>query len=123
MYEVQVGAFAHQGHAQVRAWFLQASLTPRQGPDGLSSRVRVGPFPDKAAVQRPEAHARQAPRVARRRAGSGLASRRRPPRTRRLALGRRAAGPGTRVGRARLPWLPQPRPCATPWHSPCKRSR
>jgi cell division septation protein DedD len=81
MYEVQVGAFEHQGHAQamltqVRDWFPQAYLTPRQGPDGLSSRVRVGPFTDKAAVQRPGAHARRAPRVARRRAGNGLASRR-----------------------------------------------
>ena len=58
MYEVQVGAFEHQGHAQavlaqVRDWFHRAYLTPRQGPDGLYDRVRVGPFTDKAAAQRP----------------------------------------------------------------------
>lgn len=57
VYEVQVGAFEQQDHAQavleqVRDWFPKAYLTPRQGPDGPYYRVRVGPFTDKAAAQR-----------------------------------------------------------------------
>jgi cell division septation protein DedD len=57
MYEVQVGAFEYQDHAQavleqVQDWFPKAYMTPRQGPEGTYYRVRVGPFTDKAAAQR-----------------------------------------------------------------------
>jgi rare lipoprotein A len=57
VYEVQVGAFEHHEQAQtvleqVRDWFPQAYMAPRQGPDGAYYRVRVGPFTDKAAAQR-----------------------------------------------------------------------
>jgi rare lipoprotein A len=57
VYEVQVGAFDREEHAkavldQVHAWFPQAYMTPRQGPDGPYYRVRIGPFTDKAAAQR-----------------------------------------------------------------------
>jgi rare lipoprotein A len=55
-YEVQVGAFADGEEAtvvlaQVQDWFPQAYMTPRQGPAGEYYRVRVGPFPTKAAAQ------------------------------------------------------------------------
>jgi rare lipoprotein A len=57
MYEVQVGAFEHQDHAQavleqVQDWFPKAYIAPRQGPEGKYYRVRVGSFTDKAAAQR-----------------------------------------------------------------------
>jgi rare lipoprotein A len=57
VYEVQIGAFEHQDQAQavleqVRDWFSQAYIAPRQGPEGAYYRVRVGPFTDKAAAQR-----------------------------------------------------------------------
>jgi rare lipoprotein A len=57
MYEVQVGAFEYQDHAQavleqIQDWFPKAYMTPRQGPEGVYYRVRVGPFTDKAAAQR-----------------------------------------------------------------------
>ena len=57
MYEVQVGAFEDQNHAQavleqVQDWFPKAYMAPRQGPEGAYYRVRVGPFTDKAAAQR-----------------------------------------------------------------------
>jgi rare lipoprotein A len=57
VYEVQVGAFEQHGEAQavfeqVRDWFPHAYIAPRQGPEGNYYRVRVGPFTDKAAVQR-----------------------------------------------------------------------
>jgi rare lipoprotein A len=56
MYEVQVGAFADGDQAaavleQVQDWFPQAYMAPRQGPTGEYYRVRVGPFPTKAAAQ------------------------------------------------------------------------
>ena len=57
VYEVQVGAFAQEEHAQavleqVQDWFPKAYIAPRQGPEGKYYRVRVGPFTDKAAAQR-----------------------------------------------------------------------
>jgi len=57
MYEVQVGAFEDHNQAQVvleqvQDWFSKAYMAPRQGPEGAYYRVRVGPFTDKAAVQR-----------------------------------------------------------------------
>jgi rare lipoprotein A len=57
VYEVQVGAFEYQDHAQavleqVQDWFPNAYMTQRQGPEGPYYRVRVGPFTDKAAAQR-----------------------------------------------------------------------
>jgi rare lipoprotein A len=57
VYEVQVGAFEHEDHAQavleqVQDWFPKAYMTPRQGPEGKYYRVRVGPFTEKAAAQR-----------------------------------------------------------------------
>ena len=57
VYEVQVGAFAHEDDAQavlaqVQDRFPKAYMTPRQGPDGPYYRVRIGPFTDKAAAQR-----------------------------------------------------------------------
>jgi peptidoglycan lytic transglycosylase len=57
VYEVQVGAFEQQDHAQavlaqIHNWFTQAYIAPRQGPDGPYYRVRVGPFTDKATAQR-----------------------------------------------------------------------
>lgn len=57
VYEVQVGAFEHEAHAQavleqVQGWFPKAYKTPRQGPTGPYYRVRIGPFTDKAAAQR-----------------------------------------------------------------------
>ena len=57
VYEVQVGAFEHHDQAQavleqVRDWFPNAYMAPRQGPEGAYYRVRVGPFTDKAAAQR-----------------------------------------------------------------------
>ncbi|HEY5868815.1 MAG TPA: septal ring lytic transglycosylase RlpA family protein [Candidatus Tectomicrobia bacterium] len=57
VYEVQVGAFEHEDHAQavleqVQGWFPKAYMTPRQGPEGPYYRVRIGPFTDKDAAQR-----------------------------------------------------------------------
>jgi rare lipoprotein A len=57
IYEVQVGAFEQHEEAQtvlaqVRDWFPNAYLAPRQGPEGDYYRVRVGPFTDRAAAQR-----------------------------------------------------------------------
>jgi rare lipoprotein A len=57
VYEVQVGAFEQHDQAQavleqVRDWFANAYMTPRQGPEGDYYRVRVGPFTDRAAAQR-----------------------------------------------------------------------
>jgi rare lipoprotein A len=57
VYEVQVGAFEYQEHAQavleqIQDWFPNTYMTPRQGPDGPYYRVRIGPFTDKAAAQR-----------------------------------------------------------------------
>jgi rare lipoprotein A len=57
VYEVQVGAFEQEEHAQavleqVQDWFPKAYMTPRQGPAGPYYRVRIGPFTDKAAAQR-----------------------------------------------------------------------
>jgi rare lipoprotein A len=57
LYEVQVGAFEHEDHAQAvleqaQNWFPKAYIAPRQGPEGTYYRVRVGPFTDKAAAQR-----------------------------------------------------------------------
>jgi rare lipoprotein A len=57
VYEVQVGAFEQQEEAQavlaqVRDWFPNAYMAPRQGPEGDYYRVRVGPFTDRAAAQR-----------------------------------------------------------------------
>ena len=57
VYEVQVGAFEYQDHAQavlaqVQDWFPNAYMAPRQGPEGAYYRVRVGPFTDKATAQR-----------------------------------------------------------------------
>jgi rare lipoprotein A len=57
VYEVQVGAFAQEEHAQavleqVQDWFPKAYMTPRQGPEGPYYRVRIGPFTDKASAQR-----------------------------------------------------------------------
>ena len=57
VYEVQMGAFEYQEHAQavleqVQDWFPKAYMTPRQGPEGPYYRVRIGPFTDKAAAQR-----------------------------------------------------------------------
>ena len=57
VYEVQVGAFEQQEQAQavldqVRDWFPNAYMAPRQGPEGVYYRVRVGPFTDKATAQR-----------------------------------------------------------------------
>jgi rare lipoprotein A len=57
VYEVQIGAFQDHGEAQtvlmqVRDWFPNAYMAPRQGPAGAYYRVRVGPFTDMAAAQR-----------------------------------------------------------------------
>ena len=57
VYEVQIGAFERQDEAQavlaqVRDWFPNAYMAPRQGPEGDYYRVRVGPFTDRAAAQR-----------------------------------------------------------------------
>ncbi len=57
VYEVQVGAFEYEDHAQavleqVQGWFPKAYMTPRQGPERPYYRVRIGPFTDKAAAQR-----------------------------------------------------------------------
>jgi rare lipoprotein A len=57
VYEVQVGAFEQQEEAQavlaqVRDWFPNAYIAPRQGPESAYYRVRVGPFTDQAAAQR-----------------------------------------------------------------------
>jgi len=57
LYEVQVGAFEDHDQAQtvleqVQVWFLKAYIAPRQGPEGVYYRVRVGPFTDKAAARR-----------------------------------------------------------------------
>ena len=57
VYEVQVGAFDREEEAQavleqVRDWFPNAYMAPRQGPEGDYYRVRVGPFTDRAAAQR-----------------------------------------------------------------------
>jgi rare lipoprotein A len=57
VYEVQVGAFEQHEEAQavleqVRDWFPNAYIAPRQGPEGAYYRVRVGPFAEKAAAQR-----------------------------------------------------------------------
>jgi rare lipoprotein A len=76
LYEVQVGAFEHEDHAQAvleqaQNWFSKAYIAPRQGPEGTYYRVRVGPFTDKAAAQREWADARRAPRVSGRSPGNG----------------------------------------------------
>jgi peptidoglycan lytic transglycosylase len=57
VYEVQVGAFEHEDHAQavleqVQDWFPKAYIAPRQGSEGPYYRVLIGPFNDKAAAQR-----------------------------------------------------------------------
>ena len=56
VYEVQVGAFEREEEAQavlmqVRDWFPNAYMAPRQGPEGAYYRVRVGPFTDQTAAQ------------------------------------------------------------------------
>jgi rare lipoprotein A len=57
VYEVQVGAFEQHEDAQavleqLGDWFTNTYIAPRQGPEGVYYRVRVGPFTDKAAAQR-----------------------------------------------------------------------
>ena len=57
VYEVQVGAFEHEAHAQAvleqaQDWFPNTYMAPRQGPEGPYYRVRIGPFTDKDAAQR-----------------------------------------------------------------------
>jgi rare lipoprotein A len=57
VYEVQIGAFEQHEEAQtvlaqVRDWFPNAYIAPRQGPEVGYYRVRVGPITDKAAAQR-----------------------------------------------------------------------
>jgi rare lipoprotein A len=57
LYEVQVGTFDQEDHAQavleqVQDWFPNAYMTPRQGPEGPYYRVRIGPFTEKAVAQR-----------------------------------------------------------------------
>ena len=52
VYEVQVGAFEHEDHAQavleqVQGWFPKAYMTPRQGPEGPYYRVRIGHSPTR----------------------------------------------------------------------------
>ena len=56
-FEVQVGAFeaGEQADAvleQVKAWFPEAYIAPRDGPAGEYYRVRVGPFQSKQEAQR-----------------------------------------------------------------------
>lgn len=56
-FEVQVGAFeaGEQAYAvleQVKAWFPEAYIAPRDGPAGEYYRVRVGPFQSKQEAQR-----------------------------------------------------------------------
>jgi rare lipoprotein A len=56
-YEVQVGAFEDSEQAdivldQVKPWFPDAYVTPRQGPTGHYYRVRIGPFSSKEEAQR-----------------------------------------------------------------------
>ena len=57
LYEVQVGAFEDNEQAslvldQVKYWFPDAYIAPRNGPAGEYYRVRIGPFESKAEVQR-----------------------------------------------------------------------
>jgi rare lipoprotein A len=56
-YEVQVGAFedGEQANAvlnQVKSWFPEAYIAPRNGPAGEYYRVRIGPFQSKGEAQR-----------------------------------------------------------------------
>jgi rare lipoprotein A len=55
-FEVQVGAFedSEQAHAvlnQVKPWFPEAYIAPREGPTGEYYRVRIGPFKSKESAQ------------------------------------------------------------------------
>jgi rare lipoprotein A len=55
-FEVQVGAFEDADAAnavleQVKPWFPEAYIAPRQGPAGEYYRVRVGPFSTKAEAE------------------------------------------------------------------------
>jgi rare lipoprotein A len=55
-FEVQVGAFEDSGQAdavlaQVKPWFPEAYIAPREGPAGEYYRVRIGPFKTKAEAQ------------------------------------------------------------------------
>lgn len=57
LYEVQVGAFEDNEQAnsvldQVKSWFPDAYIAPRNGSAGEYYRVRIGPFESKAEVQR-----------------------------------------------------------------------
>jgi rare lipoprotein A len=56
-FEVQVGAFEDGAQAntvleQVKPWFPNAYIAPRDGPAGQYYRVRVGPFATKEDAQR-----------------------------------------------------------------------
>ncbi|HSF34420.1 MAG TPA: septal ring lytic transglycosylase RlpA family protein [Candidatus Tectomicrobia bacterium] len=56
-FEVQVGAFEEGAQAdtvleQVKPWFPDAYIAPRDGPAGQYYRVRVGPFTTKVDAQR-----------------------------------------------------------------------
>jgi rare lipoprotein A len=56
-YEVQVGAFEQSEDAeavleQVRYWYPQVYIAPRQGPLGPYYRVRIGPYDTKERAQR-----------------------------------------------------------------------
>jgi peptidoglycan lytic transglycosylase len=55
-FEVQVGAFedGEQAHGvlnQVKPWFPEAYIAPRQGPTGEYYRVRIGPFKSQENAQ------------------------------------------------------------------------
>jgi rare lipoprotein A len=56
-FEVQVGAFDNGEQAeavlqQVKPWFPQAYIAPREGPTGEYYRLRIGPFMTKEHAQR-----------------------------------------------------------------------
>jgi rare lipoprotein A len=56
-FEVQVGAFEDGEQAntvleQVKPWFPEAYIAPRDGPAGQFYRVRIGPFKTKQDAQR-----------------------------------------------------------------------
>ena len=69
VYEVQVGAFEHEAHAQavlaqVQDWFPSAYMTPRQGPEGPYSGP-IGPFTDSTPRSVSLVDHAEAPRVPR----------------------------------------------------------
>jgi cell division septation protein DedD len=57
LHEVQVGAFEDREQAsaaldQVKQWFADAYMAPRNGPAGEYYRVRIGPFESEGEAQR-----------------------------------------------------------------------